>query len=340
MSRKLLSLAFLLACPAAAGAAQVHGDFNGDGIADLAIGVPNEDVGTIADAGAVNVLYGTATGLSSATNQIWTQNSLGIVGDVSEDFDLFGFALAAGDFNGDGFDDLAVGVVGEDVAVFMGTVANAGAINVLYGSANGLQSDCAIVLAPGQQCSNHPDQRYGRDGRRDSGLRGRGRFQRRHVRRPRSRRARRERRRHAQCGRSQYHLRHAGRPARRPLRAAYSSISASEQRRDRRDRRRRGRLRVLTGRGGFRQDHSRRSSYRGPRRVGRGTHRCRSRAVLYGSDNGITPAAASFGRRTARGLPIRRSSSMVSDRYWPPPISATARRPISRSVVPSRTSAP
>ena len=77
MSRKQLSLAILLACPAAAGAAQVHGDFNGDGIADLAIGVPNEDVGTIADAGAVNVLYGTATGVSSASNQIWTQNTLG-----------------------------------------------------------------------------------------------------------------------------------------------------------------------------------------------------------------------------------------------------------------------
>ena len=102
--------------------------------------MPNEDVGTIADAGAVNVLYGTATGVSSATNQIWTQNSLGVVGDVSEEFDLFGFALAAGDFNGDSFDDLAVGVVGEDVAVFQGTAANAGAINVLYGSGNGLQA--------------------------------------------------------------------------------------------------------------------------------------------------------------------------------------------------------
>ena len=141
MSRKLLSFAFLLACSAGAGAAQVHGDFNGDGIADLAIGVPNEDVGTIGDAGAVNVLYGTATGVTSATTQIWTQDSLGIVGDVSEAFDLFGFALAAGDFNGDGFDDLAVGVVGEDVAVFQGNVENAGAINVLYGSASGLQSD-------------------------------------------------------------------------------------------------------------------------------------------------------------------------------------------------------
>ena len=70
MSSKLLSLAFLLACPAAAGAAQVHGDFNGDGIADLAIGVPNEDLGTIGDAGAVHVLYGTATGVSSAATAI------------------------------------------------------------------------------------------------------------------------------------------------------------------------------------------------------------------------------------------------------------------------------
>jgi disulfide bond formation protein DsbB len=137
MPRHLLLLAFLLLFPLAAGAAQVHGDFNGDGIADLAIGVPNEDVGTVGDAGAVNVLYGTATGLSGSNYQIWTQDSPGVE-DVAEAFDLFGYSLAAGDFNGDGFDDLAVGMVGEDVAVFQGTAANAGAINVLYGSAAGL----------------------------------------------------------------------------------------------------------------------------------------------------------------------------------------------------------
>ena len=41
------------------------------------------------------------------------------------------------DFNGDGFDDLAIGVPWEDV----GGVENAGAVNVLYGSSGGLQVD-------------------------------------------------------------------------------------------------------------------------------------------------------------------------------------------------------
>src|SRR5688572_5245185 len=48
-----------------------RGDFNGDGIGDLAIGVPFEDIadakgGTIQDAGGVNIIYGSATGLSSS----------------------------------------------------------------------------------------------------------------------------------------------------------------------------------------------------------------------------------------------------------------------------------
>jgi FG-GAP repeat len=46
--------------PAATG---VQADFNNDGAADLAVGVPGEDVGSISDAGAVNVLYGSASGL-------------------------------------------------------------------------------------------------------------------------------------------------------------------------------------------------------------------------------------------------------------------------------------
>ena len=108
-------------------------DFNGDRIADLAIGVPFEDQ-TGADDGAVNVIYGTAAGLNAAGNQVWDQDSAGI-GGVREAGDRFGASLAVGDFDGDRFTDLAIGVPYEDQ-----TGANDGAVNVIYGSAGGLNA--------------------------------------------------------------------------------------------------------------------------------------------------------------------------------------------------------
>jgi hypothetical protein len=60
----------LVAATWSAAAAAASGDFNGDGFADLAVGAPYEDVGTVADAGAVNVLYGSAAGLSSAPRSL------------------------------------------------------------------------------------------------------------------------------------------------------------------------------------------------------------------------------------------------------------------------------
>lgn len=110
------------------------GDFNGDGRDDLAIGAFGEAIGTIAGAGAVNVIYGSSTGLSSSGNQMWSQDSSGIPGGC-EEWDEFGYTVAAGDFNGDGRDDLAIGVALEDVN---GT--DAGAVNVIYGSSTGLNS--------------------------------------------------------------------------------------------------------------------------------------------------------------------------------------------------------
>ncbi|HXV88280.1 MAG TPA: FG-GAP repeat protein [Nitrososphaeraceae archaeon] len=125
---------------------KVYGDFNGDGKDDVAIGVPLEDVDiggtTIIDAGAVNVLYGSSNGLSATTpksDQFWTQSTTD-VSDVPEEGDLFGSSVSAGDFNGDGFDDLAIGVTHEDVDTGRGTIGDAGAVNVLYGSSNGLSA--------------------------------------------------------------------------------------------------------------------------------------------------------------------------------------------------------
>jgi hypothetical protein len=118
-----------------------RGDYNGDGIGDIAVGVPFEDVGSVADAGAVNIIYGSNGGLTATSNQFWTQDSADHFGDIldqAEAGDQFGIALAAGDFNGDGFSDLAIGARGEDIGSGLRTRADVGAVNVLYGSAIGL----------------------------------------------------------------------------------------------------------------------------------------------------------------------------------------------------------
>ncbi len=118
------------------GASLAAGNFNGDPYDDLAVGVPFEDVGSIGDAGMANVIFGSSQGLAQGqSSQTWTQSSPGIL-EESESGDKFGAALTAGDFNGDGFHDLAVGVPREDDF----GLADVGAVNVLYGAGIGLTS--------------------------------------------------------------------------------------------------------------------------------------------------------------------------------------------------------
>lgn len=109
-------------------------DYNGDGLADLAIGAPGED-GDFGEenAGAVNVLYGIAGGLTATDDYFVSQDSAGIKG-VNEVDDLFGSSVACGDFDHDGYDDLAVGIPGQTVDTFF----DAGAVTVVYGSPAGL----------------------------------------------------------------------------------------------------------------------------------------------------------------------------------------------------------
>ena len=121
------------------GSALADGDFDGSGAADLAIGVPSDDAGALADAGAVEVWYGGALGLGGP--QLWTQDSAGVAG-VGEAGDRFGRSLGAGDANGDGFADLAVGVPFEDA----GAAVDAGSVNLLYGSAAGLTAAGNLAL--------------------------------------------------------------------------------------------------------------------------------------------------------------------------------------------------
>jgi hypothetical protein len=111
------------------------GDFDGDGFDDLAIGIPGEDINSISNAGAVEVRYGAASRSDALEirRQFFQENTAGVPDDAGID-DEFGHALAAGDFDGDTFDDLAIGVPLESVSGF----SDAGRVFVLYGGASGI----------------------------------------------------------------------------------------------------------------------------------------------------------------------------------------------------------
>src|SRR5689334_2508134 len=99
------------------------GDFNHDGFQDIVIGAPDADFtpqgGDLRqNAGAVYVIFGRAsfpastiidTSLAAAAA---SQPDISIFGASAND--AVGFAVAAGDVNGDGIDDLIIGAPGFD----------------------------------------------------------------------------------------------------------------------------------------------------------------------------------------------------------------------------------
>ncbi|OEJ54955.1 FG-GAP-like repeat-containing protein [Streptomyces agglomeratus] len=79
-------------------------DSNGDGYADLAVGVPNEDVNGRQDQGGVHLFRGGSGGLSGSRSS-WIPQS---VTGSSAAYESFGHGLRLRDFNADGKADLAV----------------------------------------------------------------------------------------------------------------------------------------------------------------------------------------------------------------------------------------
>ncbi|GAA2093113.1 hypothetical protein GCM10009841_02540 [Microlunatus panaciterrae] len=103
------------------GAAVAVGQFRGaTGTIDVAVGSPNEDVGSVTDAGSVTIvqdIYDEPTGAA------YDQNSPGVPG-VAEAGDRFGRSLA--DIRVASTSHLAVGVPGEDI----GSARNAGSVQL------------------------------------------------------------------------------------------------------------------------------------------------------------------------------------------------------------------
>ncbi len=126
------------------GSALAFGDFNGDGFDDLAVGQPGNDLLVPADSGIVHVFYSNGSALSLAGQQFFSQHQAGGSDGNAETGDEFGAAMAAGDFNGDGFDDLAIGSPGDLIPqAAPGDCSNiicadAGGVHVIDGGPGGL----------------------------------------------------------------------------------------------------------------------------------------------------------------------------------------------------------
>ncbi|MBF0399810.1 MAG: FG-GAP repeat protein [Magnetococcales bacterium] len=102
------------------------GDVNGDGLDDLVIGAYKDNGG----AGASYVVFGRTTGFSSVVSLGSLNGSDGFRLDGTDSWDYSGFSVSsAGDYNGDGFDDLIIGVPRAAVSSF----GYAGSSYVVFG---------------------------------------------------------------------------------------------------------------------------------------------------------------------------------------------------------------
>ncbi|MER5299326.1 FG-GAP-like repeat-containing protein [Streptomyces lasiicapitis] len=119
-------------------------DFNGDGYADLAVGVPEGTVGGKAEAGYVNVVRGGPKGVGAHGSIRVTQATPEVPG-TPEAGDRFGASVALTDLNGDGIAELLAGVPGEDVTD-RGT--DAGMVIVVGGSTGGPGPGSTVLTGP------------------------------------------------------------------------------------------------------------------------------------------------------------------------------------------------
>ncbi|MFG2789166.1 hypothetical protein [Streptomyces sp. NPDC048419] len=111
------------------------GDLDGDGYADVLVGVPGEAVGTHKMAGSAVLLRGSAGGLTTARSAGYTQDTAGVPGSV-ETGDQFGAAVHLTDLNKDGKLETVVGVPTENSDGCVWIARGSASGPVLNGSVN------------------------------------------------------------------------------------------------------------------------------------------------------------------------------------------------------------
>jgi hypothetical protein len=108
-------------------------DYNRDGYADLVIGVPNGEVNG-RKAGRIEVVYGSPGGPAPGNREVIDLGSTAVKGG------RFGASLASGDFDKDGYTDLAVGAPGKG--------RDPGSVAVVFGSDRGLSGRTVLLPTP------------------------------------------------------------------------------------------------------------------------------------------------------------------------------------------------
>ncbi|CAL9639263.1 FG-GAP repeat protein [Streptomyces sp. enrichment culture] len=97
------------------GAAVAVADLNRDGLGDLIVGAPWEDIGSVPHAGAVTVIPGRRSGPLGAGGYSFNQNTPGVPSSA-EEYDSFGTTVSAADVDRDGRPELFVGSPIENTA--------------------------------------------------------------------------------------------------------------------------------------------------------------------------------------------------------------------------------
>jgi hypothetical protein len=138
------ALAVAFAPAATAAPLPVPSDFNGDGYADLAVGVPDGAVSGKAKAGYVNIVWGGRNGVGKHGSIRITQATPELPG-TPEAGDRFGSSVLLEDLNGDGIAELLVGAPGEDIT---GRGTDAGVVSVVGGAAGGPGPGSNVTTGP------------------------------------------------------------------------------------------------------------------------------------------------------------------------------------------------